>query len=155
MARIIERSYPAALGIAAAAIYLRVPAFRDYVWPDTITNLLGAVVTVGGVSVGFLATAKAILIAVDDRPIIKRAREAGVYRSILKYFRAAIRWSFLLTVLSAAALTFDYRGLKVWDWPHAYGTAVWIGVTVTALFAYFRIAQIWYTLLDTLDAAAP
>src|ERR1044072_859369 len=102
--RFWERIYPCVAGIAAAAIYLTVPKLRDYVFPDTLPNLLSALVSVGGIAVGFLATAKSIMISVDDRPIVKRMKEVKIYQRVMSYLRAAIRWSFMLAVMSAVAL---------------------------------------------------
>lgn len=153
--RIVENCYPLVGGLAVGGVYLSVGSLRDYVMPDTISNLLAAVVSVGGIAVGFLATAKSILIAVDDRPIVERMKEAKIYRRVLRYFRAAIFWSFLLTVVSVVALFFDYKGLKQWDWPHAIGTSVWLAVAAASVLAYHRIARIWYGILDVLDTKSP
>lgn len=155
MAFAFERCYPLLGGLIVAAVYLLVPSLRTYVLPDTLPLLLSAVVTVAAIAVGFLATAKSILIASDDRPIIKRIKDAGLYRRILRYFRAAIFWSFLLSILSAAALLFNYNGLTAWDWPRSLGTAAWLWVATAAMLSYHRIAGIWYTTLDSLDTTQP
>lgn len=152
MRRFFERMYPFIGGIAAAAVYLYFPALRKHIFPDTIPNLLTAIVSVGGIAVGFLAAAKAILISVDDRPIIKRMKEAKVYSRVMGYLRAAIRWSFLLALVSAAALVIDYRGITSWDWPYAIGTAFWLFLATGAILSYYRVSRIWYTLMSVLDS---
>jgi len=153
--RIIERWYPFVGGLVAAGIYLAVPRFRTYVFPEALPTLLSAVVTIGGVAVGFLATIKSILLTIDDKPIIHRVKNAGLYVPILDYLRAAFFWSFALTVVSAAALFTDYKGLTFWGRWYAAGTAVWLFVAVAAILSYYRASAIWYTILKNLDVKHP
>lgn len=153
--RIVERWYPAVLALAAAIIYYRIPALSGYVLPDTIPSLLSAIITVAGVAIGFLITAKSILISIDDRPIVERLKAAGIYKDVITYIRSAIRWSFLLTILSCIALLFRYGTETEWDRNHAIGTAIWIWSAVGALLSYLRISRIWYTILSVIDTRHP
>lgn len=155
MSLIVERWHPFVIGMVVAIVYLSVRPLSSHVLPDTLPTLLSAIVSVAAIAVGFLATAKSILISADDKPIIKRAKEAGVYRRIVLYFRAAISWSFALSIASVLALLFDYRGLKTWDWPHAIGTAAWLWLATGAILSYLRIARLWYTVLDSLEVKQP
>jgi hypothetical protein len=152
MSLFLEKRCTVLFGGLLVIVYFSVPRIRDYVLPETLPVLLSAVVTVAAIAVGFLATAKSILIAADDRPIIHRIKEAGFYNRIIGYFRSAIAWSFALSIASAVPLIFDYKGLKEWDWPHAYGTALWLFIAGGALASYVRLSRIWYTLLAHLDA---
>lgn len=146
-----ERCYPVLLGIIAAAIYLSVPQARNYRMPESLAALMAAVVSIGGISVGFLATAKSILVTIDDKAIIQKLKKAGYYKRIVKYLLAGIKWSFLLTLWSAAALLVDLKGTMAWTWLHAAGFAVWVFLAVTATLSYYRIINIFYAILNTLD----
>jgi len=148
---VLEHVYPFVGAAIVAGTYLYLPTLRTHVFPETIPNLLAAIVSVGGIAVGFLATAKAILISIDDRPIIVRMKHAKVYTRIMGYLRAAIRWSFLLALVSAAALVIDFRGVTSWSWTHAVGTAIWLFLATGSILSYIRISRIWYTLLTILD----
>lgn len=151
----LERFYPIVCGIIAAAAYMLIPAARDYRMPESISALMAAVVSVGGISVGFLATAKSILVSIDDREIIKKLKQSGYYRRIVGYLRAAIRWSFWLTLWSAAALVVDLKGQPnqpiEWTIWHAAGFGVWVLLAVTATLAYYRVISIFYAVMATLD----
>jgi hypothetical protein len=113
------------------------------------------VVSVGGISLGFLMTAKSILISVDDRPIVQRIKEAKLYKRIIGYMKSAIFWSFALTILSAIALVFDFKNHATWDRAHVWGTALWLAVATAAVLSYIRVSRIWYTILDHIDTEAP
>jgi hypothetical protein len=153
--RLFERWYPFCGGAIVGLLYFFVPTLNSYVFPETTPQLLSAVVSVGGISLGFLMTAKAILISVDDRPFIQRIKEARLYKRIIRYMRSAIFWSFALTLLSAVALIFDYKGHTTWDAPHVWATAIWFAIATAAILSYIRVSRIWYAILDMLDAPAP
>jgi hypothetical protein len=152
MALFTERFFPLFGALIAAGVYLYVPTLRNHVFPDTVPNLLSALVSVGGIAVGFLATVKSILISVDDRPIVKRMKDADLYHRVMGYLRAAMRWSFALAIFSAAALVVDYRGLQAWNWWYAGGTAVWLFLVTGSVLSYLRVSRIWATLLTALDS---
>lgn len=155
MAIFWEQWHPLGLGIVVSATYLLIPATRQYVFPDTLPNLLAAVITVAGVAIGFLATSKSILVSIDDKPIIQRIRDGGLYPRIVGYIKAATFWSFLLTIASVLALLVDYRGLTAWDWPHAIGAAFWLGIAVATMAAHYRAVGIWYTILANIGTQHP
>ena len=153
--RIVERWYPLAGGFVVSCVYLSVPQLRQYVFPATLPVLLSAVVTIGGVAVGFLATIKSILLTIDDKPIMGRIKDGGLYIQIVDYLRAAFFWSFALTILSAFALFIDYQKLSEWSAAHAAGTAAWLWVATSAGLSYYRVSSIWYTVLKHLDVKHP
>jgi len=155
MLMVAERWYPLVGGVASALLYLAIPLSRTHVLPETLPNLLSAVLTVAGVAIGFLATVKSILISIDERPIVQRMKEAGVYRRVIGYLRAAITWSFILTLVSSVALLANYKDVRVWDTQRQLGTAIWIVVAVGALLSYYRIAGIWQEILDRMDTEHP
>ena len=157
MGLIYERWYPSFWGIVSGLIYYFSPPLSGYVIPETASNLLAAVVSAGGIAVGFLATAKSILISIDEKPIIQRMKDAGIYRRVLGYMREGIKCSFILTIFSAAALIVSFKDLKADTWTtwHRLGVALWIGFAVAAVLSYVRIAKIWYTVLDKIDTKQP
>lgn len=149
----IERWYPLALGIIAAILYRFTPA-SEYQPPETLSALMAAVVSVGGIFVGFLATAKSILVSIDDKEIVKKLKKARYYRAVIAYIRLAILWSFALTIYSAAALLVDFKGTQAtpfqWQPWHATLFSVWIFLLVGSIASYYRVAQIFYGVLDGL-----
>lgn len=156
MGRLVERWYPAVGGLAIGIAYLWIAALRSHVLPGTIPQLLSAVVSVGGIAVGFLTTAKSILISIDDKPIIARIKAVpGLYARIVGYLRSSIRWSLFVALISAAALVVDYSNIEKWTTPYAIGTALWLFVATGAVLSYVRVSRAWYALMDNVDIPAP
>lgn len=150
MPLLFERSFPILGGLLIAAAYLATPLARNYQLPESVSALMAAIVSIGGISVGFLATAKSILISIDDKEIVKRLKATGYYKRIVGYLRAAIFWSFLLTIYSAAALLVDLKSVNPWTIYRAAGFAGWLFLAATATLSYFRVASIYYSVLNTL-----
>lgn len=150
--RTFERWYPGVGAGVVAAVYWFTPSLSTHVLPDTLPSLLAAIVSIGGIAVGFMATIKAILISVDDRPIVQRMKEAGIYRRVLSFLRSGIRWSFLLTLVSAAALVVEYRGVQNWSPYYAAGTSLWLFLATGSVLSYVRVSSVWTSMLQHMDS---
>jgi len=77
--------------------------------PARFDSLLNATIGLSAIAIGFLATAKSILLTLDDQWIVKQLKKTGLYVRLLGYFMAAIYWSFLLALVSASGLLIDFR----------------------------------------------
>ncbi len=92
-----------------------IAAVTAYVWaesdplPSTLGNLLNATVGVSAIAVGFLATAKSILLSMSDKWVVKQLKKVGYYQRLMGYFMTAIRWSFVLAIFSALGLLLDFQ----------------------------------------------
>lgn len=146
-----EKRYPCVIGLVAAALYLSIPAARNYHMPATLAALMSSVVSIGGIAIGFLATSKSILISIDEREIVKKLKQSGYYKRIILYIRAAIGWSFLLASISALALLITIEKSTPWTLWHSLGFAIWLFLAIGATLSYFRVINIFYAILDTLD----
>jgi len=133
-----EKSYPLIGGAAVGGIYAAVS--RLGCPPASAKDLLAAMVTVSAISVGFLATAKAILISLDDRPIIRELKETGHYKHVVTYLLRAVHVSFALAVLSAIGLLFDWKQPKWW---YGWLFAIWVGFAVVTALACYRVITIF------------
>jgi hypothetical protein len=136
-----ERSYPIMGAAIVGVVY--VVFFRTHAFPSTLHDLFAAVISVGAISVGFLATAKTILISLNDRPVIKKLRESGYYRWLVEYIVEAINWSFAVAALSAGGLLlrFAKEGTDQ-SWEHALFLTIWWFGLAGAGLAYFRVVRV-------------
>jgi quinol-cytochrome oxidoreductase complex cytochrome b subunit len=99
MGALIERLYPIFFGfIGCFCSYFIV---STYGVPDSIKDVFSAVMNVCGVTIGFLATVKTIILSFNDQYIVKQLKKRGKYKIILSYFLISIKWSFALLILSA------------------------------------------------------
>jgi hypothetical protein len=141
-----ERWYPHVVGLGVAVGYLLF--LRDCRIPDSAQNLFSSVVSISAIAVGFLATAKSILISIDKKPIIEQLRRVGYYPVLVDYLMAAVWWSFVLSFLSAVCLLLDWKSVTFWN--RAVLTA-WLFVLVTAALMCYRVIHIFGKLLRVED----
>lgn len=94
--------------IAAA---LTVVVFRTYLLTDNVgqklNNLLPAALNVSAIAVGFIVSAKAILLSLANSRVVKRLRERGSYKRLIQFFVSATWWGGAVTLLSAGLLWLD------------------------------------------------
>jgi hypothetical protein len=137
-----ERNWPWVLGAAfASAFYFLMPKYQA---PDTAKDLLVSVISIGAISVGFLATMKAVLFSIDKRRLIVQMKDTKYWDYLIDYLVSGIRWASILSVVSAVGLLFDLH-----NHPRLYhlSIAVWIFIVVTAIGAYWRIVSLFATIL--------
>jgi hypothetical protein len=149
------RWYPEVLAVLAGVLYFGIHLTRTYKMPQSANDLMGATVNLCAIAVGFLATAKAILISVDDKRLIADLKDTGHYREIVRYLRCAITWAFMLACWSAAGLFLDIGRLPTWTKWYAAGTAVWVASGVGTFLSCHRVIHVFYVLLERLGSGKP
>jgi hypothetical protein len=137
----LERLYPLIGALATGVVFVLFLRSRSF--PSTLPDLFAAVISVGAIAIGFLATAKTILISLNDRPVIQKLRTTGYYRWVVGYILEAINWSFAMTLMSAAGLlmTFAPAGQEQDLW-HGLFLAVWATSLAGAALSYFRVVRV-------------
>jgi hypothetical protein len=143
MTLIWEKRYPAVVAAAVAAAYFY--ADRRYQLAAPQRDLMGVVVSVSAIAVGFLATAKAILFTIQDRTVIKYFKDSDRYTTLVDYLMGAIYWSFFSAGLSTLALFFDLTKLNWWEC--RFGMTIWVFLVVVATLSYFRVLRIFGLIL--------
>ena len=93
----------------------------------TVSNdtkqLFTAAITISAISVGFIATAKSILISIRGTKVVKWMKDGGTYDQVVNYLMSAVNWCLGVAIVSALALLFDYATVKVW---HGYAFMFWV-----------------------------
>ena len=148
MGKQLERWYPLGVGAAAATLYYFF--FRGCQVTDAVQNLLLAIVTIAAIAVGFLATAKSILISIDDKLIVQRLKRVGYYKILVGYLLNAVWWAFGLSIFSAACLLIDWKDAAGASWNRLV-LAAWVLVVTTTLLACVRVIYIFGKILSTED----
>lgn len=96
--------------------------FSDRPFPQSIVQLLSAVLTISAIAIGFMGTAKSILVSIRDRDIVEQLKETkpygeigpSYYDIILDYILAGTIWSFALAVVSTIAMLVDFQYPQGW-----------------------------------------
>ncbi len=147
MSRTAEWWYPILAGIAGVAGYgVFAPTFPTS--PEAAPSLFSAVISTAAIAVGFLATAKSILLSIDRQPVIVKLKAAGKYKLLVSYLVQATIWSFLLAGTSVACFLPDLKNPAEW---HRAVFAAWTGVMFTASAACFRVIHAFGKVLHSIN----
>jgi quinol-cytochrome oxidoreductase complex cytochrome b subunit len=146
MGALIERFYPIFFGFIGCLISYFI--VNTYGVPDSIKDILSAVMNVCGVTVGFLATVKTIILSFNDQYIVKQLKKRGKYKIVLGYFLTSIKWSFALLILSAIGLSLNFKFGHAWQ---QYFISLWCFVLITSGSTYFRAIEIFSEIISSLD----
>lgn len=150
MGAFAERHYPWLGGMISGGIcYL---LLRHWTIPPGTKDLLAGLLNVAAIMVGFLVTAKSILLSIDDRWIIKRSKEAGAFEMLVGYMVAATYWWLGTALLSALGVAMIPSSLADWQKIIAVRMfAVWVFVAATSVLAAFRVLTIYSSILRSIS----
>jgi hypothetical protein len=133
----LERIYPHIIGAGTAALVYDAHLFAIALPQGE--NLLAAVVSLGGIFAGFLATIKTLLLGANEKTL-DRLRRSGYIAELKRYLSEGIWSAILLCVVAivgfSKSLVDDFRFL-----------CVLFGVLAFCLAALFRITRIGMALL--------
>lgn len=98
----VEAWYPAIVAAAVAAAFWHY--LSDYSLPETTKDLLGAVISLAAISIGFLATVKSLLVSLAGRPDVAWLIKGEFYDRFHRYVFQAIYASFVIATASTVIL---------------------------------------------------
>lgn len=107
--------------------------------PEKIGDILAQSISVSSIIVGFLVAAKSILIALDDKPIIKKLKDLKNYKILVDYFLNAIILSFIWALCSGTLLFFP---TSIFALHHHIIFAGWLGLAVGSICACAKIINL-------------
>jgi len=107
--------------------------------PSNFCDILAQSISVSSIIVGFLVAAKSILIALDDKPIIRRLKELKKYNTLVNYFFNAIILSFIWALCSGILLFFPISTFALY---HHVIMAGWMGLAVGSISACAKIVNL-------------
>lgn len=140
-----DNYYPIAFGAVAAAAYLVVFSIcPKYALLKGFRDLFMAAVTINSISIGFLATAKATMISINNSRIVRWMKETGTYETSIKYFSDAVNLSLCCAVWSSLLLLIDFED------PTRFilaGIAIWVFLCTSATLGMYRIIQLFSKIL--------
>lgn len=138
--RFVERIWP----YVATPICVAMWWFIGAPFPKPAGPLLGGALTAIAVLVGFLATAKAIMLSVAASPVFKSLKETGFTSPLFSYMFEALWAGIAFLVFSVVGFFIDSADRSL---PIAY-TAIWMAGGTLAVFLYARITRILFLLLS-------
>lgn len=140
MSQAIERIWPYAAAIAVLAfwwIVLQAP------FPPNPDGLLAASGGASAVLVGFLATAKTVILAITGARVFQKLKAGGFTKLIFAYLYEAIFAGVAFLVVSVIGFFIeDHAGNRL------LFSAVWVFMGAVALMLYVRITHLLFKMLD-------
>jgi len=130
----LEKTFPYFVALAGALLWWQL----DVAFP-TGEGILGSSLTIGAILTGFLATAKAILMALDS-PVMQRIRQTAYLSDLVSYLSQAIWLSFSFCWVSL--LGYFINTASLW-----YGL-MWITVALATASAFIRVTNIMLKILQ-------
>ncbi len=140
--RHFERGYPYLLAIFAgmAAWHFKVEPN-----PTKFDGMLESAISVSAILLGFLGTAKAMLLSYRSSKLSWIKSKPTVWRLLLGYLKAAFRLSFVVCLLSLGLLIFDITSTPVEI--KAYIVPFWVGLFTASVITFFRVVSVFFTIL--------
>lgn len=136
----IEAWFPYVAALLLTAAYVR---FGRSSWPKEAEALLGASGGASAVLIGFLATAKAIVLSLSGTKLYKTLRTAGYHEDMLNYILSATLTGLIFMVFSIAGffvLTKDHL-------PPVWYPPLWFFLGTLSLLLFWRFTSILFRML--------
>jgi hypothetical protein len=140
--KVVEEYYPSIIAlILSFGFYI----IADPVVAENAKNFYDKSVDVCSIAVGFLGTAQAILLSLDQRRAIQKLKSLGHYTSVIEYLNSAICWCL------TSAIVFTWLLFEMPAGNSAVYSKIWFSVslffaTVSGLSCY-RVIKIFSDIL--------
>lgn len=118
----------------------------DRNFPRGPEDLFAASGTIASVLVGFLATAKAIIMSISSTATYQTLQSAGYDKRLMSYIRSAIYAGLLFLLISTLGFFVGWEAAES-EWRLAYEIA-WVGTGAIGLALYVRIIHLIFRVLE-------
>jgi hypothetical protein len=140
-----DKYYPFIGGAIVAIAYIVLFIFHPQIaLAKGFRDIFIASITINAIAVGFLATAKSILISIHNSKIVKWMKETGAYEITINYFMTSLTVSILCALWSMVLLLIDFSNPEKYI---EFGIAVWVFLFISAMLAMYRIIRIFSKIL--------
>ena len=140
--RYLERSYPYFIAVVAgfAAWHYKVepPAAK-------FDGMLASAISVSAILLGFLGTAKAMLLSFRSAKFSWMKANSAVWKLLLGYLKVAFRVSFVVCLFSLALLIFDAANISEVVKP--YIIPAWVFLFTTSVITFYRVVSVFFAIL--------
>jgi hypothetical protein len=133
----IERAWP----YVASLIALGVWWYFGAPFPLKPDPLMSATGTVAAVLIGFLGTAKAIVLGMTDSEVFKRLKASGYNNVLYSYLYEALTAGMVFLVVSVVGFFLTENQ------PHPIFSAIWILTGIAAMALYLRVTSLLFKLI--------
>ena len=146
----VERSYPYVVGVLLTILFLYFHKFINL--QATTPDIFPVVIGISAIAVGFLMTAKSILLSIDERKVIQFLKEAGVYIYFVGYLIAAVKWCFYTTILTLVGMILNLHHQA--QPGHYWFLVLWVFTIATTAACCERVIRIFSKILRKIPSEA-
>lgn len=139
MSQLVERTWPYLLAVTIGALWW-FGFGRPF--PNDSDGLLAASGGASAVLVGFLATAKTVILSVSSSDVFKRLKDGGFHELLFNYLYEAIVAGMFFLLVSILGF-FVTRTPAAPDW----FSLVWVVAGLASLFSFARITHLLFKML--------
>lgn len=111
---------------------------NGYTPHSRFNELLAAAVNVASIGAGFLGTMVALLLSLDDRPVLRLSKQTEAYPRLVRYLFSALAWCFVTAVFSAIGALHDFKEDPLNTLGQTLFSA-WLGVSVASAISTARV----------------
>jgi hypothetical protein len=140
MSLTLEKAWPYAVSAAVVALW---SLYLGRPFPSNAGDLLGATGNVSAVLVGFLITAKAIVLSLTNTPVFSRLVQTGYNKVFFNYIYEAEVAGILLLVCSIAGFfaMSDVGATPTWF------QFAWVSACLLTISLFFRVVTMIFSFL--------
>ena len=140
---IVERSYPYIIGVAlgAAVWFMKVT-------PESgrFDSMVTAAISVSAILLGFLGTAKAMLLTFRSTKFTWMKKRPRVWQLLIGYFKAALTSSFVTCLASLVLLGVSSKQIPEPAQP--FVLPIWLTLFAVSVSTFYRVVAVFFTLLN-------
>lgn len=141
-ARHFERAYPYlfAAGLGAVTWYFKIEPS-----PAKFDGMLTSAISVSAILLGFLGTAKAMLLSFRSAKFSWIKSKPAVWILLLGYLKIAFRLSFIVCIISLTLLIFDAAKFPIEVKP--YVMPLWVSLFAASVITFYRVVSVFFAIL--------
>lgn len=148
-----ERAYPYVFAVAVGLV--------SFFWDgwSVLTErhsakILDDIFTVSAVAVGFWGTAATLLLAVEEKSIVRKLKKGQHFRLLVGYVFVAVTWQAIVMATSLAGAAFSDSIIQR-TLLHRLFASCWLAALVTGVFTTIRAYYCLSTVLKAASGEAP
>ena len=140
-----DNYYPLIGGAIIALAYIGLfIVYPKFALTKGFRDIFISAITINAISIGFLATAKAILISIHDSKVVKWMKDTGSYDTTIQYFMEALVLSMLCALWSMLLLLIDFTDPIKYI---VFCIALWAFLFIWSMLSMYRIISIFSKVL--------
>ena len=134
---LVEKSWPYVITLLVVICWFH---FLQHHFPNPSDDLMLATGTAAAVLIGFLATAKAIVLGLTSTAVFKALKDTGYHSILFHYFFEAI-------VFGTGALVISIVGFFLPEPKPVWFAIIWVAIATVALFNFLRVVGFLFKLI--------